>query len=791
MLAGLEVRRRWRTVVALALLIGVVGALALAIAAGARRTGSSFGRFRDYSRSADVELAVIGEPTAEQLRELGREKTVAAVATLRAYGVAVSELRPLEAIGVPLDSSFGTVVDRGRLIAGRATDASVAGEVEIGESLATQLHLGVGDRLALESYTPDQIAKILGGASDAGALAGPRVELKIVGVVRRPFDLSDRALTGGFLALSPAFGRAYAGRIGVFGSYLRIRTAGGAADVPRTIKSARRIFKDSLLDARSLSVETEGARDAIHVLTLALWIAAGVGAVAGVVAIGIVLGRELSLMSEDHGILRALGFTRRQRAAIGAPFAAIVAGGGALVAVVGAIAASPLFPIGVARRAEPDIGVHVDASVLVLGAAGVVVIVLVVALVAMSRASARSALAREAHAPRRTSVVVDASARAGFAPTVTYGLRMALEVGKGRRAVPVRSAFAGSILGVLGVTAVVVFASSLSHLVATPRLYGWTWDFKVEDTTTNTPCGGTDFGVSKTEGIDALTEVCFENVQVDGHATAATAFRTVGGATIDPEVLEGRAPRGRHEVALGSATLHTLGKHIGDRVHVQGRMARVEYEIVGRVVLPPLGQAQPLADGATFTGEGFAPLYDQNLFSRYFVGRFAAGADVASVERRIATIPEFGTPAGPRVAVEVERVHEIDWLPESLAVLMGALALLAVVHALGNTVARRRRDLALLKALGFRRRQIRATMAWEATTLAVVGLVVGIPSGLVVGRLAWRLVADGLGVAPVVTTPWLAVLLTIPGAILLVNVTALLPARAAARTVPSVALRAE
>ena len=255
---------------------------------------------------------------------------------------------------------------------------------------------------------------------------------------------------------------------------------------------------------------------------------------------------------------------------------------------------------------------------------------------------------------------------------------MALEVGKGRRAVPVRSAFVGSVVGVLGVTAVLVFASSLSHLVATPRLYGWTWDFKVEDTTTNTPCGGTDFGVSRGSGVAALTEVCFENVQLDGHATAGTAFTKLSGATIDPEILEGRAPRGPREVALGSATLHTLGKHIGDTVRVRGRRAPAEYRIVGRVVLPPLGQPQPPADGATFTGEGFMPLFDQNLFSRYFVGRFAGDADVAPVERRIAAIPQLGSPTGPKVAVEVERVHEIDWLPESMAVLLGGLALLAI-----------------------------------------------------------------------------------------------------------------
>jgi len=98
---------------------------------------------------------------------------------------------------------------------------------------------------------------------------------------------------------------------------------------------------------------------------------------------------------------------------------------------------------------------------------------------------------------------------------------------------------------------------------------------------------------------------------------------------------------------------------------------------------------------------------------------------------------------------------------------------------------------ALLKTLGFRRRQVRATVAWSATTLAVVGLLVGIPAGVWLGRLAWRAVADGLGVPAVVTVPALALLLTIPAAVLLVNVVGLVPARAAARTRPAVALRTE
>lgn len=128
----------------------------------------------------------------------------------------------------------------------------------------------------------------------------------------------------------------------------------------------------------------------------------------------------------------------------------------------------------------------------------------------------------------------------------------------------------------------------------------------------------------------------------------------------------------------------------------------------------------------------------------------------------------------------------------TLATLLGALALVAVGHALVTGVRRRRRELALLKTLGFDRGQVRATVAWQATTLAAVGLVVGIPIGLIVGSVVWRLVAEGLGgVSTTATVPALVVFLVIPAVLLLVNLTAYFPARTAAQTRPAVALRSE
>src|SRR5205823_1073080 len=138
-------------------------------------------------------------------------------------------------------------------------------------------------------------------------------------------------------------------------------------------------------------------------------------------------------------------------------------------AVLGAVSASPIFPIGVARRAEPSLGVHVDWATLSLGVLVLGIVVLGIAFVAALRATGDSALARDSVARHRASRAIAATAGVGLAPTVRHGLRMAFESGRGKNAVPVRSAFAGAELGVLALTAVLVFASSLDHLVATPR----------------------------------------------------------------------------------------------------------------------------------------------------------------------------------------------------------------------------------------------------------------------------------------------------------------------------------
>ena len=115
--------------------------------------------------------------------------------------------------------------------------------------------------------------------------------------------------------------------------------------------------------------------------------------------------------------------------------------------------------------------------------------------------------------------------------------------------------------------------------------------------------------------------------------------------------------------------------------------------------------------------------------------------------------------------------------------------------ALGLTLAasvrRRRRDLALLKALGFTRPQLAVTIAWQASIAALVGIIVGVPVGIALGRWLWDLFARGIYVVPVSSVPVVEVVVVALGALVLANLVAAIPGRMAARTPTALVLRAE
>ena len=141
---------------------------------------------------------------------------------------------------------------------------------------------------------------------------------------------------------------------------------------------------------------------------------------------------------------------------------------------------------------------------------------------------------------------------------------------------------------------------------------------------------------------------------------------------------------------------------------------------------------------------------------------------------------------------EIKNYTGIRDTPLLLGLVLAVLAVGTLIHVLVTGVRRRRRDLAVLKALGFTRSQVRAVVAWQATALAAAALVIGVPAGIIAGRWTWAVFANAAGVSPQATIALPVVLLAVPlVTLLLANLIAAFPGRVAARLRPATVLRCE
>jgi hypothetical protein len=173
----------------------------------------------------------------------------------------------------------------------------------------------------------------------------------------------------------------------------------------------------------------------------------------------------------------------------------------------------------------------------------------------------------------------------------------------------------------------------------------------------------------------------------------------------------------------------------------------------------------------------------------------AAYRSLEEIDNKVNALPNDSGSAGGVVSLlrpaEIVNFRSMGTTPAVLAAgfVVGAIAALGLT--LGASVRRRRRDLALLKALGFTQRQLATSIAWQATVAAVIGIVFGIPFGIVVGRELWTLFAHNINAVPNPTVPLALVLLVGIGALAFANLVAALPARSAASTPTALVLRAE
>jgi hypothetical protein len=819
--AKTQLRGRARATVLLAVLVGLAGGMVLAAVAGARRTDAALPRFLAYDRTIDAIVEAPGtgqqpsrDPLGRELRALAAQPEVAAAARLTE--VILSSPDPANPTGrrrdlglFGMDSGADRLFGRPIVVAGRLADERRAEEAVVDEELAARRHLRVGSVWRVGAYTTAQLGQA--GGETSTAPAGSTVDLRIVGIVRYPIDLLP-AVTGqdnlfvnhGDLYLTPAYWHRYGPDLAGYGVLIGVILQHGQADLPRLAADVRRLFGPGaavgpLEPGTGLSATgggvVPGLRRAIRLESGALLAFAALAAVAALLLVGQTLGRQIFLESLEDPTLRALGMTGGELVGVALVRAALIGVAGAAVAVATAVALSPLTPIGLARRAELHPGVSADLSVLAPGALAVIALVAVSAALLAGRTSRTHTGALgvvELPSPGRPSRVAGLLARASFPPTAVTGARLALEPGRGRTAVPVRSAIAGAAAAVCALTAAGVFGASLARLAATPVAYGWTWDVSVGGFASAPEVQRAAKALDANAAVDGYLGVAAgEALLVDGHRVEVMAVQRGKGA-VPLAVLEGREPVRPGEVALGTTTMRQLGKRLGDTVTLAVDRGKPSQRLllVGRMVL----SAGPL-DNAIAPGKG--AVVDIQVLRRVvpdvpqvLLVRLDHAADqgraVAGLQRAFP-----GTVVRPIPHPDIEDVQRVDYLPGVLAALVALLALGTVTHALASAVRRRRRDLAVLKTLGFVRRQVSATVAWQATAFAVAAVVVGVPLGIAVGRWAWRLVANSLGVVPEPVMPRSGLLVVAGGALLAANLIAAGPGWVAGRLRPALVLRSE
>jgi len=425
--------------------------------------------------------------------------------------------------------------------------------------------------------------------------------------------------------------------------------------------------------------------------------------------------------------------------------------------------------------------------------------------------SARDGRRAGAGAPdARSSRVARGAANIGAPVPATIGLRMALEPGRGRSAVPVRSALVDSVLAVAAVAAAFTFGSNLVNLVRTPRLYGQTWDATIDAQFASPPTRVYAQLIAKHPVVDRWSFGDYATLQVGSHTVPAIGILPGHGAPLFPTIIEGRAPRADTEVALGNATLTQLHARIGDTIDASLAGHPIQLHVVGRAVLPAFGQGDfnptGLGDGAALWGALVARLAPPPYAggarpgtANFMLVQIAGGPKHdADVKNLLATVARSDNCVAGQCAVlatqrpaDIRNYARVESTPLALAALLALLAIASIGDVLVTAIRRRRRDLAIVMALGLTRRQVSAAVAWQAAMLAFVTLLIGLPLGAIAGRLIWTAFSNRLDIAPSVHIPLTPLLVTIPIAFAIAALLAIGPAWSARRQDPSVLLRVE
>jgi hypothetical protein len=816
-------QRRRAGLLAIILLTGLLGGLSMGAIAAARSTESSFTDFAISTNTPSLFVldgfynpgiglnAGYNGALLRKISHLPHVKKVESEVGINAG--------PLNKHNEPLASSEGTGAngsvnglgfDEARVIVtqGRAANPRKPNEFVLDTATARLFGFHVG-----ETVTIGWISNTTGASQGASPIRVPhdhQIRMKLVGVgavdVGALFQDQDAASSSSIELFTPAFTEKLL-KCCSNDMESAISLYGGTHYLSAVESEIRNVLPKGLpfTYVQGTTVAAKAERT-LRPESIALGVFGGIAGLAALLIDGQIIGRRIRLNSDELNVLRALGAEPAMTISdglIGTMGAVLL---GSLLAGLVAIGLSPLAPLGPVGPLLPT-EVRVDGPVLGIGIA---LFVLGLGTMAMVVAY-RSAPHRVAARPQRGggSGITRVATAAGLPPAAVTGIRFALEPGVGRNAVPVRSAILGAVLAVTVVISTITFGTSMSTLVSQPALYGWNWSAEIDGGggLGDIPAQPTASRLNADPFVATWTGVYFSTLQIDG-----LNVPVLGGsprAGVHPPLLSGHPFDGLRQVVFGPTTLAQLHKHVGQSVAVHGPGASLtKLTIVGTATLPSIGVAGSshleMGDGALLSYKLISP-GARNVFDVPVAGpnailvAFKKGTDprsgFASLDAIVRKSPQIagdgGSVLGVQRPAEILNYRTLGTTPTLLGAALATGAVVALALTLLTSVRRRRRDLALLKTLGFTRRQLAATLAWQASVAVAIGCAVGIPIGIALGRFLWDLFAREINAIPDPTVPALSIVLIALGAVVLGNLVAAIPGRIAAQTRTAQLLRSE
>jgi putative ABC transport system permease protein len=266
----------------------------------------------------------------------------------------------------------------------------------------------------------------------------------------------------------------------------------------------------------------------------------------------------------------------------------------------------------------------------------------------------------------------------------------------------------------------------------------------------------------------------------------------------DVELLSGRAPQGGHEVAVDASSAEDHDIALGSQIDVLFQGPTREFTVVGTV-----GYGDGVKDlgGTTSayfdTGTAQRVLGSPNQFDSIIVSA-EEGVTQAELAKRVAEVVPEGAEAVTGTTVAEENAAAIKDNFRIVGIILGTFAGIALFvgsfiiwNTFTMTVTQRAREIALLRAIGARRRQVLGSLVAEATVLGLVASAAGLGLGIAVAK-GLKLLMDAVGLALPFTAlqiPAVAVWASLLVGTVVTVLAALVPARRATKVLPVEALR--